>query len=333
MSRLYSRRAIRYLLVAAAVAAGLAVAADADADGPRFVRGACPADVTRTFPADLRVDCGTLIVPESRSKPSSRTIRLEVAIMRSSAAKPAPDPLLFVQGGPAAAGIVPQLAAPYFRPFLRSRDVILFDQRGTGHSKPALTCPELDRVDAAAYPSAPTRAQYLVGVRACKQRLVKQGVDLAAYTDAESAADVRDLRTALGLKQWNLLALSAGGELALTTMRLYPEGIRSVVFDSAWGNQTLWGPNFWRNADRYLGVLFARCAAEPACKTSYPTCAHSSSPSRNGSIGSRSRSQCRSRRRRSPSSCARPRRSRPPGPTSASARRSTSPGTAPRSCR
>jgi pimeloyl-ACP methyl ester carboxylesterase len=148
--------------------------------------------------------------------------------------------------------------------------VILLDRRGTGYSKPDLRCPELDRVAFAAYPAPPARAAYLAGVRACKARLVGQGVDLGAYTDAESAQDVVDLRKALGLASWNLLALSAGGELALRTMALDPNGTRSVVFDSAWSNRTLWGPNFWRNAQRYLDVLFGRCSAEPACRRSYP---------------------------------------------------------------
>jgi len=254
----------------AGVAAALAVAGGADA-AARFQRGPCPADAARQFPADLKVDCGVLVVPENRSRPGGRTIRLQVAIMRSRAAKPAADPILFVQGGPGLGAIVPQLAAPYFEPFLRTRDVILLDQRGTGYSKPMLSCPEVDRAAATAYPNAPTRSAYLNAVRGCKDRLVAAGVDLAAYDDAESAADVADLRKALGISRWNLLALSAGGELALATMRLHPEGIRSVIFDSAWSNQTLWGPNFWRNAHRYLDVLFARCAEQPACKAAYPS--------------------------------------------------------------
>ena len=252
------------------VAAVLTWTGDAEAAG-EFAEGPCPPAAARTFPTELRVDCGTLVVPESRAQPGGREVRLAVAIMRSRAAKPAPDPILFIQGGPAAGAIVPELVTPYFWPFLASRDVILLDQRGTGYSEPSLACPELDRVAAHAYPNLPARPEYLAGVRACKERLTGEGIDLAAYTDADSAADIRDLRAALSVEEWNLLALSAGGGLALTTMRLYPEGIRSVVFDSAWSNRTIWGPNFWLNADRYLSLLFKQCADQPDCAAAYPT--------------------------------------------------------------
>src|SRR5262245_26102638 len=99
-----SRVAIVVAVAAALVAAGKAQAA------ARFEPGPCPTSAARSFPADLKVDCGVLVVPENRSRPGSRSIRLEVAIMRSRAAKPAKDPILFIQGGPSIGAIVPQLA-------------------------------------------------------------------------------------------------------------------------------------------------------------------------------------------------------------------------------
>jgi RND superfamily putative drug exporter len=262
------RLPLRLLAIAAALAA-LVCAGAAEAK-TSFEKGPCPSAAAKAFPADLRVDCGVLTVPENRARPNGRTVRLAVAVVHSTAAKPAKDPILFIQGGPAAGAIVPELTVPYFRPFLRKRDVILLDQRGTGYSRPNLACPELDRAAAQSFPNFPTQPQYLQAVRACKQRLVASGVDLAAYTDADSAADIADLRTALGIDKWNLLAISAGGELALSIMRLQPKGIRSVILDSAWSNRTLWGPNLWRNASRYLDLLFRTCAAQRACEAAYP---------------------------------------------------------------
>ena len=64
------------------------------------------------------------------------------------------------------------------------------------------------------------------------ERLVGEEINLAAYNSPASAADLNDLRLALGYKEWNLYGRSYGGRLALTVMRDYPTGIRSVILDS-----------------------------------------------------------------------------------------------------
>jgi hypothetical protein len=63
---------------------------------PRLERGACPIEVE---PGE-RIDCGVPLVPENRGKPDRRTIRPPVMVFRSRSTSPAPDPLVFVTGGP-----------------------------------------------------------------------------------------------------------------------------------------------------------------------------------------------------------------------------------------
>ena len=58
--------------------------------------------------------------------------------------------------------------------------------------------------------------------RACHDRLESQGVDLSAYNSAEIAADVEDLRLALGVERWNLYGWSYGTRIALTFPRTEP---------------------------------------------------------------------------------------------------------------
>ena len=58
--------------------------------------------------------------------------------------------------------------------------------------------------------------------------------DLMAYNTASNAADINDLRLALGYDQVNLWGGSYGTRLALGVMRDYPEGLRSVVLDSVY---------------------------------------------------------------------------------------------------
>src|SRR5690606_39073830 len=95
--------------------------------------------------------------------------------------------------------------------------------RGTGYSQPFLGCyGDEEAEDNLAY------------ARLCHADLTAQGIRLNAYTSAENAADIADLRVALGYEQVNLYGISYGTRLALTIMRDHPQGIRSVVLDSVY---------------------------------------------------------------------------------------------------
>ena len=109
-------------------------------DAPRFEAADCPFDE----PLGQDVECGYLIVPEDRAQPDGKTIRLAVARFRSDSAKPAPDPIVYLEGGPGGSplrALIPQFGV-LFAPLLEKRDLILIDQRGTGYSQSALDCPE-----------------------------------------------------------------------------------------------------------------------------------------------------------------------------------------------
>jgi pimeloyl-ACP methyl ester carboxylesterase len=220
------------------------------------------------------ISCGTLTVPEDHQQPGGRQIKLAVAILKSSAGHPAPDPVVFLQGGPGLSVLTTTSvsAIPSFYPLLASRDVILLEQRGVGLSQPALDCPEIDAV-AAADKGGPRDmtdpGPYLPAALACRDRLTKAGVNLAAYTTSQGAADAEALRLALGYKQWNLFGISYGTRLALTVMRDYPAGVRSAVLDSPLPPQV-------SIAGRSQGVaaafdtFFAACGADAICNRSYP---------------------------------------------------------------
>ena len=115
------------------------------------------------------------------------------------------------------------------------------------------------------------RDRSAAATRACRDRLTATGVDLAAYATTENAADVADLRTALGIKEWSLYGVSYGTDLALQTLRDHPEGIRSMVLDSVVPPQTNTVLSFWPSAASGLNAMFAACAAQPACHSAHPT--------------------------------------------------------------
>jgi pimeloyl-ACP methyl ester carboxylesterase len=264
------RLAIAIALVAVLVLAGVA----SSAPPPGFETNPCPDGV---FPSTLRVDCGTLSVPENRSNPKSRTIEFAAAIVHATAAHPKADPIVFLDGGPSFGAINTFAMEQYFADasYVQDRDVILVDTRGEGTSQPRLGCPELDEADfetfyAKPYIGSGFGPRFDDALRACRARLLASGDDLSAYNSAETAADLDALRKALRVKQWNLWAISADGVAGLTYMRLYPGGIRSAVLDSPQSNTFAGGLDYLRGKVDLLERWFAGCAANAACAARYP---------------------------------------------------------------
>jgi pimeloyl-ACP methyl ester carboxylesterase len=219
------------------------------------------------------VECGYLTVPESRARPG-KTIRLAVARAKATAPNPAPDPLVYLTGGPGGSGllsVMPRVAAGWNA----DRDVIFLEQRGTWKSDPLLACPEIDAFLAewvALNSLDPATAEKSgAATRACRDRIAAAGWDPADYNTPENAADVADLRVALGVDQWHLYGVSYGTDLALQTLRDHPEGIRSVVLDSVVPPQENVLEGFWPSAANGYRQLFDDCAADPACAAAYPT--------------------------------------------------------------
>lgn len=214
--------------------------------------------------------CGYLTVPENRTRPGGRTIRLPIARLRATSPNPKPDPIVYLAGGPGG----PPLLAKAPKAWNRDRDVILFGQRGSLKAEPFLSCAEVDAFYTTAvglsWEDPATAAASATAARACHDRLVRDGVDLSAYNSAENAADVADLRVALGLDTVNLYGLSYGTDLALQTVRDHPEGIRAVVLDSVLPPQQNLVENGWDNAAQSFRAIFAACAAETACAQAYP---------------------------------------------------------------
>jgi pimeloyl-ACP methyl ester carboxylesterase len=263
------------IAICAVVAAVLPLASPANAGAgselpvPRFEPTVCPTKpIPTTLPADAR--CGFLVVPENRAKPNGRTIRLTVGIVPAASPHPAPDPVVYLAGGPGGypLGEAQSLIAAGFN---RDRDLILISQRGTLYAppNPAPTCPEIDRAFQAALglPLDGSRATRLVvaGTRACFRRLVARGVDLGAYNTTENAADVADLRVALGIREWNVFGVSYGTNLAMTLIRQHPRGIRSVTLDSVEPPEVVTVGDFAPNARVGFDNLFRACTEQPQC--------------------------------------------------------------------
>ena len=226
---------------------------------PRFESGSCRA----TIPEGVQAECGDLIVLADRSQLDGPTLRLAVIRLPATGPNPSPTPLVYLAGGPGQAGNV---ALPSFTtaesPASQLREnhtLLLLDQRGTGVSQPSLACPEMDASDA------------LDAVRDCYNRLLAEGEDLAAYTSAANAADINDLRLALGVAQLDLIGGSYGTRLALTVLRDFPQAVRSAVLSSVLPLQADLLSGRALAFDAALETLFATCANDTTCNSAFPT--------------------------------------------------------------
>jgi pimeloyl-ACP methyl ester carboxylesterase len=225
----------------------------------------CPVELSTR----RHVDCGYLLVPQARDRRlPGIVLRVAVAIVR--ARDPLPDPVLFLMGGPDCPGIAPFSIDYLEGEYGRRRDLILVDVRGVGASRPYLGCPELDEADADAFPEWPTLRAQERAHRACRARLEASGVDRREYGAADVARDLADLRVTLGIRRWNVMALSAGGEAALELMRLDASGIRAAVLDSIITRAWVPWADWWTVGKRLLDKLFRDCTAQAECAAAYP---------------------------------------------------------------
>ena len=240
---------------------------------PRFEPASCPFEG-----AEGRddIECGYLVVAENRDKPDGRTLRLAVSILKSLSDKPLADPLVYLSGGPGGASVknsMFRMGNSFWTPFREERDLVFFDQRGTGYSEPVF-CEEMNF----AIQSTPFRglsadeeqAMIVESVEECREKMLADGIDFGFYNTPTSALDLDDLRRQLGYESWNLFGISYGTTLALAAMRYTPIGIRSVTIDSVWPpNAPLADDN--ARLMRSLNLVFEQCEADANCMAAFPT--------------------------------------------------------------
>jgi pimeloyl-ACP methyl ester carboxylesterase len=248
---------------------------------PSACRFVLPDDIQQ----GVDVDCYYLTVEEQPEGDETgnygRVIRLAVAVFHPPGGASQQDPVVYLSGGPGVSVLemvrwqFEDMSEPVFA---TGRDLIFFEQRGVGLSIPALDCPEYDelaldyldhQVDGQQVTEQQMSRWILERLGECRDELSRQA-DLTAYNSAASAADVDDLRQALGYEQVNLWGGSYGTRLALEVMRRYPEGLRSVVLDAVYPPDVDLYLESPANFNRALERLFAACAENNVCSQTYP---------------------------------------------------------------
>lgn len=217
--------AVAALAGATAPGASAAVPPDPAASPAAFVPGRCPLGVADSIRPRLR--CGMVRLPMRYDAPDGRAIRLAVVVVRAAHLRH-DDPIVVLSGGPGEP-LVRETAALVGpgRPLTAlaaRRDLVLFDQRGVGRSRPSLSCDrEIDRT--APGPAADFTRLAVRVYRRCAARLRRAGVDLDAFRTASNARDIDGLRRALGYGRVNLFGTSYGARLAHQALRGDPAWI------------------------------------------------------------------------------------------------------------
>jgi len=167
--------------------------------------------------------CAAVPVPLDRSGRLGGTISLSVE-RKMAGATPSRDAVVALAGGPGQAALpLASFIATAIAPALSSRDLLVFDQRGTGKSDP-LSCHALTNATASEENSSASEL-----VERCAREL---GPARADFTTSESVADIEALRVAGGYEKLVLYGTSYGTKVALDYAERYPQNVEALVLDS-----------------------------------------------------------------------------------------------------
>jgi pimeloyl-ACP methyl ester carboxylesterase len=176
--------------------------------------------------------CGYLIVPENRTKTTSKMIKLPFIYLESKNPDKQKSPVLFTSGGPGNSSLGWALGMTK-SDLIQDRDCIVIEQRGTKYAVPGLRDFVLDSMIRVSYrKNLDKDSMFNEGVKCYRNRLEARGIDLSGYNSYETVADIHDLLSVLKIDSVNLWGGSYSGGLMMAVLQKDPTKIRSLVLDS-----------------------------------------------------------------------------------------------------
>jgi pimeloyl-ACP methyl ester carboxylesterase len=165
--------------------------------------------------------CSSLSVPLDRGGAVGGELTLSIERL-AKGPTPSQDAIVALAGGPGQAAIpLASAAARMMVGGLGSRDLVVFDQRGTGASDP-LECAALER-------PSPKPASIGGVFERCALQI---GPARGSYTTEETVADIESIRQAFGYRKLVLFGVSYGTKVALQYAERHPEDVEALVLDS-----------------------------------------------------------------------------------------------------
>jgi pimeloyl-ACP methyl ester carboxylesterase len=164
--------------------------------------------------------CAKLAVPLDPSGAVPGTITLAVRRRRAPVGE-ATTAVVALTGGPGQSAVpFAENFAEALGPILDTRDLIVFDQRGTGRSHP-LSCHGFEQ------PGSYRSTGALIA--SCAEQV---GPERAFYATADTVADIEAIRRAGGYEKLVLWGTSYGTKVAEGYAQRYPEHVEALVLDS-----------------------------------------------------------------------------------------------------
>lgn len=217
-----------------------------------------------------RLVYGYLPVPENHANPAGRRIEIAWTVVKSKDPASEKHPLIFLTGGPGGETL-PMISLFMDIPLTDDRDVILFDQRGIGHSSPLPNFGEALPGLLAADLSPDEEYRKLVEIlQAFREKSDALEIGLQFYNTFQNAKDVDSLMDHLGYEKYNIMGTSFGTRLARLTMDLSPEAIHSAILDSPNPFDSDFITPRIRSYEHALNLVLERCAQDRVCSSTYP---------------------------------------------------------------
>ncbi len=230
----------------------------------------CPGADSAPPEDSSRVACGRIVVEHGDAQGRGR-VEIAVAVIRAAAPSGAP-PLVYLHGGPGGSAVHSAIRAAR-RSLFQARDVVFFDQRGSGLSRPVL-CAEGARafVEIAAEGLPATEERRRLGALdlACRDRLIAEGVDLGRVNTMTTVADMEAVRSTLKIERWDVFGVSYGTTVALAYLATHPGRVRAAILDSVYPPDR---PAFARTIPNFMhayGQIAKACVEEAKCRSAFP---------------------------------------------------------------
>lgn len=208
------------------------------------------------------VKCAEFKVLLDRDGGGQEKITVSVVIVPAIMSRHPRPPLMVLAGGPGqAASEYSPMVTSLFKEANKTRDIILFDQRGTGRSEPLQCGGEflpLEFIDTAKT------------VQFFEQCLRDIEVDVRHFTTYDIIRDMEEFRQLMGYEKISLWGGSYGTKLAQHYLQYFGAHVEMMILDSNLSTSTRLYETSPLTAQRSLDLLFKRCREDKNCHRSYP---------------------------------------------------------------